>query len=333
MTDISLIDAASYMPANVVDPAFFNPNAEAVAHDMFRGPRLRHHVGADETVVGMIEKATARLVDRIGIDPARDIDIILTNAPFHDNLFTGSGASLSRVLGCNPMWIYDLANTGCVSFVFMLSLARALMATSKARSALICNVQHTGGRIFAHPETRKRPQAAIPGDGCGVAYLVASGENPVRSIVTRSNGEYADDMRCRSDDGKKWWEAREAPLYVDFNPERIVAVVQRGNTLVPEIIREACTEAEISPDEIDLLITNQPNRTFLRNWREALGVPEERHLNTFEEHGNLFGAAMPICLEAALHSDRLEPGSHIAIGGFSHAGDYAGAAIVEWNGR
>ena len=57
---------------------------------------------------------------------------------------------------------------------------------------------------------------------------------------------------------------------------------------------ERYREAGIGPDQIGTLITNQPNRIFLRNWRDALQVPEDKHVDTFEEHGNTFGAAIPI---------------------------------------
>ena len=47
-------------------------------------------------------------------------------------------------------------------------------------------------------------------------------------------------------------------------------------------------------DNIGLLVTNQPNRVFLRNWREALELPAERHRDTFDECGNLFAAGVPV---------------------------------------
>jgi 3-oxoacyl-[acyl-carrier-protein] synthase-3 len=214
----------------------------------------------------------------------------------------------------------------------MLELARALMSSSPARTALLCNVQNTAGRVFAHPENRTRPQSAIPGDGCGVGYVVANDESPVRALCTRSYGEYADDMRLANDDGEKWWEPRKRPLYIDFDESRMGKIVARGNQLVPAIVREACKEAAISPRALDVLVTNQPNATFLRNWREALELPEHKHVHTFDQHGNLVGAAMPIAIEKAAQS-QLAPGSILALGGFSHAGDYAGAAIIEWRGR
>jgi 3-oxoacyl-[acyl-carrier-protein] synthase III len=60
-------------------------------------------------------------------------------------------------------------------------------------------------------------------------------------------------------------------------------------------------------------------------------VPPERHVSTFERHGNLFGAALPLCLEEAIESGQLKNDSHLVLGGFAHAGDFAAAAVVHWN--
>lgn len=327
---LSLVGTASYLPETVRDNAFFG--CTDTKNPMFKGSRTRHHVADGETAVQMIERAARRLGENLDLDFGRDVDVLLTNVSCLDQPFTGCGASVARVLGCKPRWIIDMQNTGCVSFVFMLDLARALIR-SGARSALLCNVQNAGGRIFAHPENRARPQSAIPGDGCGVGYVVANDESPVRAIETLSHGEYADDMRVKSEDGEAWWAPRSGPLHIDFTQSRIGKIVSRGNQLVPKIVTKACAEAGISVSDIDVLVTNQPNKTFLRNWREALLMPEEKHVHTFEDHGNLFGAAMPISIEKAALQGTLTNGSTLAIGGFSHAGDYSGAAIVDWRGQ
>ncbi len=74
----------------------------------------------------------------------------------------------------------------------------------------------------------------------------------------------------------------------------------------------------------------QPNPIFLRNWREALALPPERHHDTYDKYGNLFGAAIPINLDDAIANDKLAAGGLVALGGFSHAGDYSAAALVRW---
>jgi 3-oxoacyl-[acyl-carrier-protein] synthase III len=326
---ISLAGTASYLPEKIVENDFFGDPA-LPRSPMFKGARLRHHVAEGETAVDMIERATRKLFDRLNLDPAKNVDLVLTNVSVPDMPMFGCGAPLTRVLGCKPQQIVDVHNAGCVSFVYMMGLARALMTATGAKTALLCNVQNAGGRVFAHPENRQRPQSAIPGDGCGVGLLVAGGESPIRSIVSRSYADFADDMRVTCDEGKQWWEPRTSPMYIDFTESRMAAIVARGNKIVPEVVRDACAAAERTTKDIDVLVTNQPTPIFLRNWREALQLPAEAHVDTFAEHGNLFGAGIPICLERALDTGKLTAGSKIVMGGFSHAGDYAAAAVVDW---
>jgi 3-oxoacyl-[acyl-carrier-protein] synthase-3 len=212
----------------------------------------------------------------------------------------------------------------------MIAHAQALMTCHGARTALLCNVQNAAGRVFAHPQARKLPQSRIPGDGCGVGYLVASSESPVKAVVQRNHCEYAGDMAIVRADGVPWWEPGPECLTVDFNESKLIHIMSRANRIVPEVIREACLRAELPAGGIGTLVTIQPNNLFLRNWREALQVPAERHVSTFERHGNLFGAALPICLAEAIDTGRLRKDSHLVLGGFAHAGDFAGAAVVHW---
>jgi 3-oxoacyl-[acyl-carrier-protein] synthase-3 len=254
----------------------------------------------------------------------------MTNVTGPDQPFTGCGADVGKALGCRPDWILDLHNGGCVSFVAMIAQAQALMTCYGAKTALLCNVQNSAGRLFSHEQTRKLKQARIPGDGCGVGYLVASAESPVKAVVQRNYCEYAGDMAIVREDGSSWWEPSLACGYVDFNESKLASIMSRANRIVPEVIHEACRRAELPTSDIGTLITNQPHRLFLRNWREALQVPPQRQVSTFERHGNLFGAALPICLEEAIDSGHLKANSHLVLGGFAHAGDFAAAAVIHW---
>jgi 3-oxoacyl-[acyl-carrier-protein] synthase-3 len=279
----------------------------------------------------MIANAARKLAERLNLNLSTDVDILLTNVTTPDQPFTGCGAEVARSLGCRPDWIVDLHNGGCVSFVHMMAQAQALMTCHGAKTALVCNVQNAAGRLFANEQTRKLKQAVIPGDGCGVGYLVASDESPVKAIVQRNHCDYAGDMAVVRSDGSAWFEPSMAAAYVDFNEAKLAQIMGRANRIVPEAIGEACRRADLRTQDIDTLITNQPNRVFLRNWREALQVPREKHVSTFERHGNLFGAALPICLAEAIESKQLTNGSHLVLGGFAHAGDFAAAAVVHWN--
>jgi 3-oxoacyl-[acyl-carrier-protein] synthase-3 len=329
VTPLSLFGVASYLPERVVGNDFFAEGTEA-RRGMFTAPQTRRHVSRDDTAVAMIERATARLAERLHLNPATDIDIVFTNVTIPDQPFTGCGAEVAYRIGCRARWIVDLHNSGCVSFVYMLDLARRLMGETGARGALLCNVQNAAGRIFSHPQVRLTSQAPVPGDGCGVGFAAASEVAPVLSIVHRALGEFAADMTICADDGRHYWEPGAAPFKVAFTEERVASIITRGNRLVPDIVHEACRGAGVAARDLDLLVTNQPNPIFLRNWREALEIPAERHHDTYDRYGNLFGAAIPINLEDALACGRLSAGNLVALGGFSHAGDYAAAAVLRW---
>jgi 3-oxoacyl-[acyl-carrier-protein] synthase-3 len=328
---VSLIGVASYLPETVVTNDFFAPGA-AARRGMFTAPTTRRHVRRDESAADMIARASERLLERLALDPARDIDVLFTNVALPDQAFTGCGAEVAARIGCRPRYVIDLHNTGCVAFIYMLDLARVLLGAG-ARGALLCTVQNAAGRVFADPAVRTTSQAPVPGDGCGVGYVARSDVAPVLSLVHRCQPEFAADMTACADDGRRYWEPGPSPITIRFTEARVASIIERGNRIVPEVIAEACAAAHLTPREIDLLVTNQPNPIFLRNWREALELPPAKHHDTFDRYGNLFGAGIPINLEDALAQGELAAGGVLALGGFSHAGDYAAAAILRWGAR
>jgi 3-oxoacyl-[acyl-carrier-protein] synthase-3 len=329
MKSVSLVAVASHLPETVITNDFF-PQAMRPGL-MFAPPTTRRHMQRDQTAADMLARTADKLIQRLNLAPERDIDLLFTNVTVPDAPFTGCGAEVARLVGARPQWVLDLHNTGCVAFVYMLELARHLMQTTAAKTALLCAAQTAAGRIFANSQLREKPQAAVPGDGFGVGYVVANEESPVLSVVHSVYTDYAGDMRVICDDGRRWWEPGEKPFYVDFDDKQLMEVILRGNRLVPEVTIEACRQAGVRTGDIDLLVTNQPNRYFLRNWREALELPQEIHVDTYDAYGNMFGAAIPVTLDEAITSGRIKAGGLLALAGFAHAGDYAAAALIRWS--
>ncbi|MEY9947669.1 3-oxoacyl-ACP synthase III family protein [Kitasatospora sp. GAS1066B] len=336
MTTVSLTDVAGYLPGEPVPAEFYTeyPGAEDKLRDnpMFRVPPRRHHVAVGETNVDMVERAVQPLIERHGPEEIRSVDVLLMHSQLPDTPFVGAGTEVARRLGLKPQWLIDVANAGCASFVHMLELARQILTTTDARTALICNAQSAAGQLFTQSDVRRLAQAAIPGDGCGVGYLTTSGSSPVLDVTTRHIADYGGDMTAVLDDGRKYWEPGTSQLRIGFTESGIAKVLERGNRLVPEVVAELCRRLGVATTGIDLLVTNQPNRTFLQNWREALGLPADRHPDTFDSCGNMFGAAIPITLDRAIRSGQVADGDLVVLGGFAHAGDYAGAAAIRWGG-
>jgi 3-oxoacyl-[acyl-carrier-protein] synthase III len=324
-------DVELYMPEKIVTNEFFNIPPEIENSPMFKGAVERRHSGINEKTGDLLEKATLKLISKLGLNPEKDIDLILTNAPMLDIPFTGQGALLANKIGAKVKHIYDIHNAGCISFVFMLELAKNLMKNSDLRSAIIANVATSAGKIFANEQNRNKPQSLIPGDGCGVAYIIKDNEGgEVLDTVTQCHTQFSEDMSIYRENGKQWWEVSEEMGIIEFNRSKIAKILMRGNMVVNERVNEILKRNGKTGKDIDLLITNQPNPIFLRNWRESLQIPEEKHIDTFYKFGNLFGAAVPVNLALSLSEGKIKPGDLVCLAGFSHAGDYSGAALIQY---
>jgi 3-oxoacyl-[acyl-carrier-protein] synthase-3 len=300
---------------------------------MFRAPKYRHHVAHDETAIDMVERATAGLIERHGQDVIANVDVLITHTQMPDMPFYGGGGGIAHRLGMQPNWVLDLHNGGCAAFVLGLQVAQSLLSSGQGSTALVAVAQNAAGQVFDQPNVRRKAQASVPGDGAAVGLVTVSDESPILDIVCRTYGEYAGDMTIAVDPPRKWWQPGPGEAYIGFTESKITKVLARGNRQVPEVAYAVCDRIGMKPKDLDLLVTNQPNRVFLRNWREALELTTDKHVDTFDECGNLFAAGIPVNLDRAVSDGKLKKGDVVMMAAFAHAGDFAGAAAVKWGGR
>ncbi len=336
MSHVSLSDVSTYLPGEPIGADYYARFAESDDlrdNLMFRAPSFRHHVAPEETAADMIERAAQGLVDRHGRDVIEGADVLITHTQVPDMPFYGGGGGIAHRLGMRPSWVLDLHNGGCAAFVLALNVARTLLTSGQGRTALIAIAQNAAGQVFDQPGVRRKAQSSVPGDGAAVGLVTVSDRSPILDVECRTYGEYAGDMTLAIYPPRKWWQPGPGEGSIGFTESKIAKVLARGNRQVPEVALAVCGRIGLPAKDIDLLVTNQPNRVFLRNWRDALEVPESRHLDTFDECGNLFGAGIPVNLERAIRSGRLKTGDVVMMAAFAHAGDFAGAAAVRWGGR
>ncbi len=333
---VSLVDVSTYLPGDPIGADYYAQFAESDDlrdNMMFRAPKFRHHVAEDETAIDMVERAAQGLIERHGEDAIANVDVLITHTQMPDMPFYGGGGGMAHRLGMKPNWVLDLHNGGCAAFVLGLKLARNLLESGEGRTALIAIAQNAAGQIFDQPGVRRKAQASVPGDGAAVGLLRVSDESPILEVECRTYGQYAGEMTIAVEPERKWWQPGPGEGCIGFSESKITKVLARGNRQVPEVAYAVCDKARLKAGDIDLLVTNQPNRVFLRNWREALELPRERHVDTFDECGNLFAAGIPVNLDRAITEGRLKKNDVVMMAAFAHAGDFAGAAAIRWGGR
>jgi 3-oxoacyl-[acyl-carrier-protein] synthase-3 len=333
---VSLTDVSTYLPGKPISAEYYARFAETDDlrdNVMFRAPKFRHHVAPDESAIDMVERAAVGLIERHGHDVIAEADILITHTQLPDMPFYGGGGGIAHRLGMRPNWVLDLHNGGCAAFVLGLKVASRLLASGEGHTAVVAVAQNAAGQVFDQPTIRRKAQASVPGDGAAVGLVTVSDRSPILDVECRTYGEYAGDMTMAVDPPRKWWQAGPGEGCIGFTESKITKVLARGNRQVPEVAYAVCDRIGVKPNDLDLLVTNQPNRVFLRNWREALELPEERHVDTFDTCGNLFAAGIPVNLDRAISDGRLKNGDVVMMAAFAHAGDFAGAAAVRWGGR
>lgn len=334
---IGIVGTGSYLPHEPISlESYIQAGLEVTPMDnspLLRAPQFRHHVAPGERASAMIEKAARPMFERLGVDPARDVDVLITNVLLPDDLFTGCGADTAHRLGMAPEWIIDLHNGGCASFQYMLKIVSTIVASGGARTALIANVQNTAGQVFDLTDNRFKSHSVTAGDGCGVVYVTAdAGEDHARllGVRTRNTPATARDLGVCKGEDRYYWQSGNNAIDVQFDADKTKQTLALGNRLVPELVSELACACGFAVEDIDILITNQPNRIFLRNWRTSLGIAEERHVDTYDQYGNLYGAGVPVTLHDAVTTGRVKPGDLAVMAGFAHAGDFAAAAAFRW---
>jgi 3-oxoacyl-[acyl-carrier-protein] synthase-3 len=333
---VSLLDISTYLPGEPVPADYYAGFAESDDlrdNVMFKAPKFRHHVAEDETAIDMVERAAAGIVERHGQETIENIDILITHVQLPDVPFYGGGGGMAHRLGMKPDWVLDLHNGGCAAFVLGMKVAQNLIESGQGETALVAVAQNAAGTIFDQKTVRTKAQASVPGDGAAVGLIARSDKSPILDIECRNYGEFAGDMAISAQPPRKWWQPGPGEGSIGFTESKITKVLARGNRQVPEVSYAVCDRIGIKPKDLDLLVTNQPNRAFLRNWRDALELPKERHRDTFEYCGNLFAAGIPVNLERAISDGQLKKGDVALMAAFAHAGDFAGAAAIKWGGR
>ncbi|HEY5840848.1 MAG TPA: ketoacyl-ACP synthase III family protein [Mycobacterium sp.] len=336
VTPVSLLDVSTYLPGEPIGVEYYEQFAgsdELRDNLMFRAPRHRHHVAPDETAIDMVERAAQGVIDRHGHDVVAGADVLITHTQLPDMPFYGGGGGMAHRLGMKPRFVIDLHNGGCAAFVLGLQLARQLLASGEGRTAVVAVAQNAAGQVFDQKTVRRKAQAAVPGDGAAVGLVAVSDASPILGVECRTYGEYAGDMTISMDPPRKWWQPGPGEGCIGFTESKITKVLARGNRQVPEVALAVCDRIGVRSADVDLLVTNQPNRVFLRNWREALELPAERHRDTFDECGNLFAAGIPVNFDRAVSDGQVKPGDLVLMAAFAHAGDFAGAAAIRWGGR
>jgi 3-oxoacyl-[acyl-carrier-protein] synthase-3 len=126
------------------------------------------------------------------------------------------------------------------------------------------------------------------------------------------------------------------PASVETIAQRLHYVKQDGQAVFKFAVRNtevACRRIldrnNVTPDDIDLLVSHQANRRIILSAAEKLGVPEEKVVINIERYGNTTAATIPLALNDAVEQNRLRRGDLVLMVSVG-AGFTVGSLLLRW---
>ena len=277
--------------------------------------------GASELGVGAARRALERAKLR-----ADQIDLLICATYTPDMSFPSTACLIQEEIGACPAAAFDL-QAACSGFVYAMVTAAQFVAANGVRHALV--VASDVNSTIVDPQDRK--VTALFGDGAGAVVLgpVSSGSGLLGfhmgadgsggRLFYKPAGGSIRPASHKTVDEREHYIRMDGPSLFRFGVEAMVAASKK-----------ALQRAGSDVDDVDLFIPHQANIRIIEAGLERLGIPLERTLITLDRFANTAAATIPIALDHAARTGRLEPGMLVLLTGFG-AGLTWASSVLRWN--
>ncbi len=290
------------------------------------GIRTRAVVGEGECASDLACGAAQKILTP---SDRNDVDFLLFCTQSPDYPLPTSACLLQHRLGLRTDCGALDYNLGCSGYVYGLALAQGLIDAAVARTVLLLNAD-TYSRYLNVGDIATR---SIFGDAGTATMIRADSKQRVHSFVLGTDGSGAENLIYRKGGGRSCvglgqtlagspgdeWLRMNGPEIFNFTLKR-----------VPELVSKVLAKADLNLDDVDYFVFHQANRFMLEHLRRKIGIPEDRFAIELEFCGNTVSASIPIALEAAVASGRIQSGMKVMLVGFG-VGLSWGGCILEWN--
>ena len=288
------------------------------------GIRERRIAAPHETLSMFAEEACRNALEAAGIGPT-DVDLIVCATVTPDRPIPATSCTIQHRLGCSSAAAFDM-QAGCSGFIYAQSVAKQFLLTRRCRNILVVGAE----LLSKFLDWEDRTTCVIFADGAG-AVLMSEGEAPrgVLASAMHTDGSMADFITMEGG-------GAERPPTAETIQERLHFIRMRGNETfkiavrsLEDVSREVLYKAGLEPSQVDWFVPHQANRRIIDAVGTRLGIPESRCFIDIDRFGNTSAASIPIALDEAVRSGRIQRGQIVLMAAFG-AGLTWAASVVRW---
>jgi 3-oxoacyl-[acyl-carrier-protein] synthase-3 len=273
----------------------------------------------------MAYRASIQALQAAGME-ANDLDAIIVGTCTPDYPMPSSACVLEDMLGARKVFSFDV-NAACSGFLNALTVTDSFVRTGMIRHALV-----VGSDVLSRVlNWQDRSTCVLFGDGAGAIVVGASddGHRGILSARLRTDGSYAKTLYVPAGGSLK-------PASIETLESKQHTIIMNGKEVfniavraMEEISREVLEEANVSIDEVSLVIPHQANRRIINALAERLNVPMEKVVVNVDKYGNTSAASVPVALDEAWRQGRIAGGDTVLLNSFG-AGFAWGAVLIRF---
>ena len=249
---------------------------------------------------------------------AADVDLIIVATSTPDMIFPSTACILQHKLGVHGCAAFDVQAV-CSGFVYALAVADAMIKTGTASCALV-----VGAEVFSRIlDFNDRTTCVLFGDGAGAVVLEASAEPGILATELHADGRHVG-ILCVPGTVAGGHVLGDPLLKMD-GP----AVFKLAVGVLDSAARAVLEKAGRRAEDLDWLIPHQANIRIMQGTAKKLKLPLDKLIATVDEHGNTSAASVPLALDVAVRSGRVQRGHTVMLEGVG-GGFTWGAVLLDF---
>jgi 3-oxoacyl-[acyl-carrier-protein] synthase-3 len=281
------------------------------------GIRARHFAAPDVTSSDLGVQAARHALEAAGRKPG-DIDLIIVATSTPDMVFPSAACILQHKLGIAGCPAFDVQAV-CSGFVYALTVADAMIRTGSASRALVI-----GSEVFSRIlDFNDRTTCVLFGDGAGAVVLEASETPGILASDLHADGKHVG-ILCVPGSVSGGQVLGDPLLKMDGQ-----AVFKLAIGVLESAARATLAKAGKTEADIDWLVPHQANIRIMQGTAKKLKLPPEKLVVTVDQHGNTSAASIPLALDVAVRSGRIQPGDTLMLEGVG-GGFTWGAVLLDF---
>jgi len=256
---------------------------------------------------------------------AKELDLIIVCGVTFDYPFPATACILQDRLGAVKAGAMDI-EAGCTGFIYSLSVAYSYIATGTYDNVLV-----VGSDVLSKvTDWQDRSSCILFGDAAGAAVVTPfQGQGELLNFYLRSDGSRTNDLfipagGSRNPPSHKTVEERLH--YMKLNGPEVFRLAVR---VIEDAVLSVLEKANLSKEDIALLIPHQANIRIINTAARNLGIPQEKFFVNVDRYGNTSAASVPLAFYEALSEGRIRKGDYIILVGFGDGLTW-GASLVRW---